>query len=139
VEVGIARRTDPLEGVNLLKLAPVRLASWTEVEGRATLERPRPRGRGPLRMLRTITHAMSVPRVKLDELGSYCWARLDGERTVEEIANDVREAFGEAAEPVEERLGTFVRMLRDQEFLAYPGWDELPPEVSRARRSSPRR
>lgn len=82
---------------------------------------------------------MSVPRVKLDELGSFCWSRLDGERTVEQIAADVRAAFGEAAEPVEERLGTFVRMLRDQEFVGYPGWDEIPEDVTAERRSSPRR
>lgn len=104
-----------------------------------TIERPRPRARGPIRVLHAITHAMSVPRVRLDELGSFCWSRLDGERTVEQIAGDVRDAFGEAAEPVEERLGTFVRMLRDQEFVAYPGWDEVPAEITAASRPSQRR
>ena len=104
-----------------------------------TLDRPPPHGRGPVRFLRAITHAMSVPRVRLDELGSYCWTRLDGERTVAAIAVDVRATFGETAEPVEERLGTFVRMLRDQEFLAYPGWDDQSAELTPARRSSRRR
>ena len=135
----IARRKDPLEAVNLLELAPVRVASWSEVDGRVTLERPRPRVRGPMRVLHAITTAMSVPRVRLDELGSFCWTRLDGARTVEVIAADVRDTFGDAAEPVEERLGTFVRMLRDQEFLVYPGWDEIPAGLKAARRPSPRK
>jgi len=103
------------------------------------VHRPPPRGRGLRRLLDAAATALSVPRVKLDELGSFCWLRLDGECTVGAIVGEVRTTFGERAEPVEERLGTFVRMLRDQGFLVYPGWDAIPADLTAARRSSPRR
>ena len=115
---------DPLAEVNLLDLAPVRLAAWSEVEGRVVLERPRPGGRGLRRLGGWLAHHMSSRRVRLDSIGSAAWRGFDGRTTVGEVARLLRQELGEAAEPAEERLGHFVRVLRREGFLAYPGWDE---------------
>jgi len=104
----------------------VRLAEWQEQDGRVVVSRPRPTSRGLRGFADLISYWLSVPRIRLDEVGSATWLLLDGRRTVDEVAELVRERFGDAVEPAEERIGTFVRTLRYQGFLAYPGWDEEP-------------
>ncbi len=57
--------------------------------------------------------------VHLDQLGSYVWELVDGERTVQEIASKAREHFGEAIEPVHERVGAFLTVLVRAEAIAF--------------------
>lgn len=117
---------ETLADVDLLELRPVRLAEWDEKDGRVVVNRPRPTTRGLRGLADLISYWLSVPRIRLDEVGSVTWLLLDGRRTVGEVAQQVRERFGDALEPVEERTGIFVRTLRYQGFLAYPGWDPVP-------------
>lgn len=117
---------ETLAGVDLLEISPLRLADWEEKEGRVVVRRPRPTTRGLRGLADLVSYWLSVPRIRLDEVGSTTWLLLDGRRTVGEVAQLVRERFGDALEPVEERTGIFVRTLRYQGFLAYPGWDPVP-------------
>lgn len=101
----------------------MRLAEWREEDGRVVLLRPKPSARGLARYKQWLAYQLSARRVRLDELSSFAWLRLDGKRSVGEIAAEMRREFGAAAEPAEERLGLLVRQLRGEEFVAYPGWD----------------
>ena len=132
------KRRATLEGINLLDLKPVRLADWEEKEGRVVLIRPAPSSRGLRKLLDSVTGWMSPQKVRLDAVGSAGWRLLDGAHTTAEVAAVLREQFGEEIEPVEERLGEFIRMLRYQGFLAYPDWDPIPHtgQVTPAARSS---
>ena len=112
-----------LEGINLLVLAPYRLARWEEMDGRVVVLRPEPTTRGLRGTVDRMLHKMSTSRIRLDEVGSFAWIHLDGERTVGEVASLLREEFGEQVEPAEERLGHLVWLMRREGFLAYPGWD----------------
>lgn len=114
------RRRDALKDVNLLALAPRRTADWSERDGRVVIERPRPSGRGLRRIGQGVNHWLGPARVRLDQLGSFTWKRIDGEATVGSVCEEVREAFGAGAEPVEERVGEFVRLLRREAMLSYP-------------------
>ncbi len=117
-------RHDPLEAVNLLDLAPRRLAEWCEdASGRVVLERPRPAGRGPRHWLEWLGFALSSRRIRLDRAGSLAWRLMDGRRTVGEVAEALRSELGAEVEPAEERLGHLVRLLRREELVAYGGWD----------------
>ncbi len=118
-----ARGGDPLAKVNLLELTPVRRAPWREQGDRVVLERPPVVGRGPRALLERLLQALSVRCIRLDEVGSCAWRLLDGCHTVGEVAAELRQHFGEAVEPAEERLGHLVRQLRQQGLLAYPEWD----------------
>ena len=83
------------------------------------VERPRPRGswlRAPLERLGVL---LTAPRIRLDERGSFVWKRLDGARTVAELAAELRASFGESVEPAEERLGELVRQLRRARLVTY--------------------
>lgn len=113
-----------LEGVNLLGLAPIRVADWEEVEGRVVVLRPEPQTRGLGGLMDRFFHRLSANRIRLDEVGGFAWSHFDGTRTVAEVADLMREKFGEVVDPVEERLGQFVWVMRREKLLGYPGWDE---------------
>jgi len=117
------RRRD-LERVNLLELAPVRIAPWKLAGERVVLHRPPPRARGLKGLGELVSCWLAAARIRLDALGSFTWQRLDGAATVGEIAAALRAELGEEA--AEERVGRFVRDLHREGFLAYPGFDEVP-------------
>lgn len=119
-------RRDPLADVNLLELAPVRLAPWEEKDERVVLKRPRPQGRGLRWLGAWLSCQLASQRIRLDPVGSFAWKQLDGTTTVAETARRLRQEFGDEIEPAEQRLGLLVRALRQQGMLAYPGWDEVP-------------
>ncbi len=64
-------------------------------------------------------------KISLDEIGSWVWQHCDGRATVKEIAEGLREHFGEKVEPVIDRLGLFLRKLESDKFIAY---ENLPPK-----------
>lgn len=128
-----------LEEVNLLDLAPVRIAPWEDTSEGVVLIRSPPARRGLWTPLEWITYWMAPRRIKLDQVGSFSWKKLDGSSTVGEIATALRSHFGGDAEPAEDRLGRFVRLLRREQLIAFPGYDELavkgPTDASTAHSS----
>ncbi len=120
------RRRDSLEGMNLLLLHPIREADWHDDDDTVVLRRKRPADRGDAGIAARVDHWLGAPRLKLDGTGSFAWRRFDGETTVGEVVAEVREAFGEQAEPVEQRLGAFVRLLRRERLVRYAEEREAP-------------
>lgn len=118
------RRVDELEAVNLLEVSPVRLADWTESQARVTIIRPKSLRPGLFGWIDLLLYLLSAKRIRLDAFGSFAWLQLNGERSVGEVGALLRSEFGDAVEPVEERLGHLIRVFRNQEFVAYPRWDE---------------
>ena len=116
-------RPDRLRGVNLLELVPVRNAPWTERDGRVVIRRPRPDGHGLRRLGRAASRWLGPARLRLDSLGSFTWTRLDGTATVGEVCDLVRDQFGDTAEPVEARVGEFVRLLHGERLVSYPAME----------------
>lgn len=125
-----------LSRVNLLDLAPARIADWRETRDRVVLERPRPVGAGVRGRLAWLSWRLAPRRLRLDAIGSFVWKRLDGAAKISEVADEVRGQFGDRAEPVEERLGAYVRMLRREGLLVYPGWERRAPERTPPRRAA---
>jgi len=66
-------------------------------------------------------------KVKLDELGSAVWRLIDERRTVHEIGRELEARFGERIAPLEQRLGTFLGMLRRTELLELPAAEAQQP------------
>jgi hypothetical protein len=56
--------------------------------------------------------------VDLDKFGSFVWKQIDGERSVNDIAEEMRQEFGEEAEPLYDRLVKFLRLLRNNDFVS---------------------
>lgn len=70
------------------------------------------------RIARRFFHRPRVSRIHLDALGSFVWLRIDGLRSVYELAGLVEERFGEAAHPLYERLAVFMKQLERGGFVA---------------------
>lgn len=70
-----------------------------------------------------------VSHIELDGLGSFVFLQINGQRTVEQIAQQVREQFGETAEPLYERLTKYLSILRNNRFIYYQGVDSVPKGV----------
>ena len=114
------REKEQLKEINLLGIVPRRIAEWEEHDDHIVVVRPVPKGRGLKRWINRLLYEMSSKRIKLDEVGSVAWLHLDGSKTVSEVADVLRDRFGEAVEPVEERLGKLVW----EWLLEYPGIDD---------------
>jgi hypothetical protein len=115
---------ESLAEVNLLDLTPERVAEWEDVGERVVIIRPLPKTRGIKRAIDRLLFEMSTRRIRLDELGSAAWHLMDGRRTVAAIADVLREQFGEAVEPAEERLATLMQYFHRQLFVEFPGIDD---------------
>jgi hypothetical protein len=64
--------------------------------------------------------------IHLDEMGSFVFPLINGERTVGDIAELVGAHFGEAANPLYERLAKYMQILRNNGFIYYIGKDKTP-------------
>jgi hypothetical protein len=105
--------------LNLLDLTPVASADIEEKDGRVVVIRPKPVTRGLRAPIDWLIYLLAAHRIRLDEVGSFCWRRMDGRRTVGEIAEAMRAELGPSIEPAEERLGTFIRWLQREELVSF--------------------
>lgn len=112
--------------MNLVEVAPVRLAAWEDgPRGRVVVVRPRPRP-GPDAWRRWGFYLLGARRIRLDDVGSAAWRLMDGRHTVGDLADRLRALFGGRVEPVEERLGRLVRILKREGLVGYGGYDPVP-------------
>ena len=60
-----------------------------------------------------------ITYVHLDENGSFIWPLIDGEKDITALGVDVKEHFGEAAEPLYPRLAKFIQVLSSYGFVTF--------------------
>ena len=60
-----------------------------------------------------------VSHVHLDEIGSFVWPLIDGNRSILEIGELVEAGLGEKAHPTYERLAKFFQILESYNFIAW--------------------
>ncbi len=60
-----------------------------------------------------------VSHIHLDELGSFVWPLLDGERDITALGKLVDAQFGEKAHPLYERLAQYFRILDSYHFIEW--------------------
>lgn len=58
-------------------------------------------------------------QVHLDENGSFIWPLIDGEKNIIELGKEVKEHFGEKAEPLYPRLAKFFQILKSYDFISF--------------------
>ncbi len=110
--------------IDLLELAPVRRAVWLEREdGRVIIDRPRPSIDGLAGIFRRVSWMMAPRRIRLDEIGSFAWRRLDGTTKMRTLAVAMRDAFPDSCDQLEERLGTYLRVMRRLRLISFPEID----------------
>ena len=58
-----------------------------------------------------------ISYIHLDEIGSFVWPLIDGEKTITEIGKAVENRFGDKANPLYERLVKYFRILESYHFI----------------------
>lgn len=102
---------------NYLNLKPLRNEkfSWSVDNEQVTLEIE---NKGVWnRLFQKILKKPRISFVHLDEMGSFIWPLLDGEKTIMEIAKAVENRFGEKAKPLYERLIKYFQILESYNFI----------------------
>ena len=103
---------------NYLELKPLRndSISWSENEEGVTLEIE---NKGVWnRLFQKLLKKPKVSFIHLDEIGSFVWPQLDGEKTVSELGEAVKTRFGDKAEPLYERLSEYFCILESYNFIS---------------------
>ena len=60
-----------------------------------------------------------VSHIHLDEMGSFVWPLLDGEKNIIELGRLVEAEFGEKANPLYERLAKYFQILDSYQFIEW--------------------
>ena len=71
-------------------------------------------------------HTPRVSHIDLDGYGSFLWTRIDGQKTVGDLALELKAQFGQEAEPLYDRLVKYMQILRNNHFILLGGKDRLP-------------
>ena len=92
--------------------------SWTQDEdGKVTLDIE---NKGVFnKIAQVIFKRPRVSHVHLDEMGSFVWPLLDGEKTIIDIGTEVDAHFGKKAHPLYERLAKYFQILDSYHFIEW--------------------
>ncbi|MBO5059625.1 MAG: PqqD family protein [Clostridia bacterium] len=105
---------------NYLERIPVRRGDikWScGAEGIVTLEIE---NKGVFnRIAQKLLKKPKISYVHLDEMGSFVWPIIDGEKTIIDLGKAVEGQFGEKANPLYERLAKYFRILESYGFIEW--------------------
>ena len=103
---------------NYLEKIPCKNASikWSQDErGLVTLEM---QNRGFANLLaQKLLKKPKTSFIHLEEFGSFIWLQIDSKRNILDIGELVKQQFGEKAEPIYERLSTYIKTLCSAGFI----------------------
>ena len=71
------------------------------------------------RIMQKLIKKPKISYIHFDEMGSFVWPLMDGERDILEIGKFVEEHFGEKANPLYERLAQYFKTLEKYNFIEY--------------------
>lgn len=71
------------------------------------------------RIAQKIVKKPIISYIELDKIGSFIWVNINGERSIYDISQMIKEQFEEQVEPLYERLVVYFQMLKNQKFIEY--------------------
>lgn len=64
-------------------------------------------------------HRPKITQVHLDKNGSFLWPLIDGEKNIAQLAELLKQEFGEAAEPLYPRIVKFFQIVESYHFIQF--------------------
>ena len=75
--------------------------------------------RGPYHKIATVLfHKPSESHIELDDVGSFIWRAIDGQKTVYDLSQMLEAQYPDMEQPVN-RLVEFLKILHNNEFIVY--------------------
>lgn len=106
------------KNVNLLKCVAVKSSKIkTHNHDDGTVDIIVPRDGVIESLVRKLAKTPKQKIISFDPLGSCVWKAIDNERNLGDIAKIVESEFGDDANPLYERLLSFIRILKNNEFI----------------------
>ena len=104
---------------NYLDLIPVRAEglAWTRDDGDTVVLEVENTGVFN-RIAQKCFKRPKVTKVHMEQFGSFLWPLIDGERTVKELADLLKERFGEEAEPLYPRVAKYMQIMESYHFIS---------------------
>ena len=106
--------------VNYVEKIPVKNPDigWkTDEEGKVTLEIE---NKGVFnRIFQVILKKPKISYIHLDEMGSFVWPLIDGEKNIIAIGKSVEAHFGEKSNPLYDRLSQYFQILDSYGFIKW--------------------
>lgn len=116
----MGRKKKKQESINYLDLIPERneaLRWHRDLKERIVLE---VENKGIMnKVAQSLFHKPRFTKVHLDKLGTFIWPLIDGTRTVADIADLVKEEFGEEAEPLYPRIVKYFQIVESYSFIKF--------------------
>jgi hypothetical protein len=109
--------------INLLNLIPEKEIQFQEsTDGRITLLKPKFNNKF---LVKYLIPRMNKPnyKIKLDRFGSFVWKQCNGENTVGQIGELLKEKFQGEIEAVYDRLTVFIQSLSSHKFIKYKNYN----------------
>lgn len=75
------------------------------------------------RIMQKLIKKPKVSHIHLDEIGSFLWLLVDGEKKLADMGEPLEERFGDEAKPTFERLSTFFKLLEQYRFINWKNTD----------------
>lgn len=69
------------------------------------------------RLAQLIFRKPKISKIHLDRMGNFIWPLIDGEKSLFELAELVKQEFGEKAEPLYPRLAQYFKNLESYGFV----------------------
>ncbi|MBN1541264.1 PqqD family protein [candidate division KSB1 bacterium] len=102
---------------NLLDLKPCHNVAWEKTnDDRIALVTPRVQNPVLRKLFKPLLKNPDF-RIFLDEYGSWIWQHIDGDKTVSQLGELMEQQFGEAIQPVYDRLGLYINQLARHRFI----------------------
>lgn len=60
-----------------------------------------------------------ISKIELEEIGSFIWESMDGQKTVQDLSEELEKNFGEKARPTLGRLVSYLKVLYSNDFIRY--------------------
>lgn len=111
--------------LNLLDCTPIREPdlTWDEDEnGIITLHRVYDKTIAERLFQKISKKPPRKSHIELEEFGSFLWKHMDGRTTLGDLADQLKEEFGESCEPLYPRLNKYVTILKNNKLIFW----ELP-------------
>ena len=118
MEVSFFERRKILKSTSMLDLTPfTKIGHRVEEDGTITLLYPKFKNKKVSKYM--LGRKDPFIKLKLDEIGTASWLLIDGKKSVDTIAKELSEKFGEKIHPVNDRLGKFLSQLYNNKYISF--------------------
>ncbi len=90
----------------------------TDVDGKIILLKPKFRSAFALKYILPLFKRKNY-KIHLDDMGTAVWKQIDGIKNAGIIVEEIEKEFGTDIQPAHERLGIFLRMLKNSKFIDF--------------------